>query len=172
MTASTVPAPARRRATLALALLPLAALGGCAGFGAERVRVTLVGIEPLSAQLLEVRLLARLRVLNPNDTPIEYESLFASLSLRGSEVAAGVIGERGTIPRYGDAIVAVPLSVSALGVIRPLLGLAAGAAGGTVETLPYELRGNLRLAGIGRVPFSMSGELDPRSWVPRAGGRG
>lgn len=161
----------RRQTLLALAVLPVAGLPACAGFGAERLRVSLVGLEPIGGQLLEIRLLARLRVLNPTDTPIAYEGLFAALSLRGAEVAAGAMGERGTVPRFGDAVVAVPLSVSALGVLRPLLGLASGAAAGAVEPVPYALRGSLHLAGLGRVPFSMQGEIDPLAWLRGPGPR-
>ena len=49
--------------------------------------------------------------------------------------------KNGTVPRYGQTVITVPVSVHAVGVIRQLLGLAADPA--TLAELPYSARGRL-----------------------------
>jgi hypothetical protein len=147
-------------------------LAGCAGLRvAEPLRVSLVGLEPLAGQGLEWRFLVKLRVLNPNPSPVEYDGGFVAMSVRGSEVASGVLGEAGRLPGYGDTVVSIPMSVTALGVVRPLLGLAGAVAGGDASPLAYALRGSLSTGVFGRIPFAMSGEVDMRSLFGRPGHR-
>ncbi len=154
-------APASRRQwLLLLAAASTAGLTACAsGLGREPLRVSLVGLEPMAGQGLEWRFRVTLRVVNPNDTALDYEGLFVSMAVRGSEVVTGVLGERGQVPRFGETVVAIPMSVTALGLLRPLAGLMAGGD----PTLPYQLRGTLAAGPFGRVPFSMSGVIDPRA---------
>ncbi len=67
-----------RIAPLRAALLLFAAvlmLGGCAGLTREPVSVTVVGLDPLVGQGLEMRFSLKLRVQNPNDAPIEYDGM-------------------------------------------------------------------------------------------------
>lgn len=157
---------ARRLGLVTVALAAASGLTACAGIvGRERPRVSLVGIEPLPGQGLEWRFLVRLRVVNPNDSAIDFDGLFATMSVRGSEVASGAMGERGSVPRFGETVVSVPMSVTALGLVRPLLAL----AGGSDTRVPYALRGSLQVQPFGRLPFDLSGEFDARSVFERAG---
>lgn len=133
--------------------------------------MSLVGLEPLAGQGLEWRFLVKLRVLNPNPRPFDYEGGFVAMSVRGSEVASGVLGEGGRLPGYGDTVVSIPMSFTALGIVRPLLGLAGAVAGGDVPPLAYALRGSLSTGAFGRIPFAMSGEVDTRSLLGQSGQR-
>lgn len=156
---------ARRLGLLTMASLALAGLTGCASLGGrERPRVSLVGLEPLPGQGLEWRFLVRLRVVNPNDEAIDFDGLFAALSVRGSEIATGAMGERGSVPRFGESVVAVPMSVTALGLVRPLMAV----AGSGEARVPYALRGSLQVQPFGRLPFELAGEFDARSLFDRS----
>src|SRR5262249_51494344 len=89
-------------------------LAGGAGLpGAEPLRVTLAGVESLPGQGMEVRMMVKLRVQNPNDAPVNYDGVSVSLELRGMDLASGVSDARGTVPRFGETVLEVPVTVSA-----------------------------------------------------------
>ena len=146
----------RRTALAAGIALMSTALAGCAalGFG-EPVNVSVVGMEPLPGQGMEGRFLVKLRVQNPNDRPIEYDGVSLELDLRGNRLATGVSDERGTVPRFGESIVQVPVSVPVSALVRQALGFATGDR----TRSDYRLRGRLASSGFGGVSFSATGEL-------------
>ncbi|MCH8178976.1 MAG: LEA type 2 family protein [Proteobacteria bacterium] len=158
-----------RRAALAtlarglVTLAPLAAVGplgltGCAGLlQREPVRVDLVGIEPLPGQGLELRLALQLRVINPNDSALGFDGISVALDVRGKPFAHGVSNERGSVPRFGEALITVPVSVSALTLVRQAMGVASGS--GDRQTLDYVLKGRLAGTAIGGVGFESRGEV-------------
>jgi LEA14-like dessication related protein len=89
---------------VALGLLALL-ISACASLlPGDPPKVDVVGVQPLAGQGMELRMLVRLRVLNPNDTPIEYDGLFVEMDVRGKRFASGVSDARGTIPRFGEAV--------------------------------------------------------------------
>lgn len=148
----------RRHAVLAA---PALLLAGCAGFpGRDPVRVQLAGLDPLEGEGLEMRFLCRLRVQNPNDAAIRFSGVAIDLQVRGHPFASGVSDEAGTVPAFGEALVSVPLSVSAVSMARLAIGLAMGneprrfdyvmngkLGGGPFGTLRFESRGELSLPG-------------------------
>lgn len=139
---------------LVIALL----LGGCAGLTQqEAVRVTVAGIEPLQGEGLEARFLAKLRIQNPNDTPIEYNGIFVELELGGHDFGSGVSDQRGRVPRFGEQVVSVPMVVPFTSVVRQLFGLAGRKE--PVERIEYRLRGKLGGMGLGGISFEKEGEL-------------
>jgi LEA14-like dessication related protein len=146
-----------RRWALAAGLALLSTtLVGCAGLAPrEPVNVSVVGLEPLPGQGMEGRFLVKLRVQNPNDRPIDYDGVSLELDLRGNRLATGVSDERGTVPRFGESIVQVPVSVPMTALVRQALGFAAGERART----DYRVRGRLASTGFGGVSFSASGEL-------------
>ncbi|RPH40478.1 MAG: Water stress and hypersensitive response domain-containing protein [Burkholderiales bacterium] len=148
-------AAARGRARLA-ALSVAVLLSACAGlpFG-ESVNVNVVGLDPLPGQGMEGRFLLKLRVQNPNDRPIDYDGVSIELDVRGSRLATGVSDERGSVPRFGEAVLAVPVSVPVSAMLRQALGFATGDRG----RVDYRLRGRLAGTAFGAVSFSSSGEL-------------
>jgi LEA14-like dessication related protein len=117
----------RRSMWLRVTLLMLLAVGpsGCASLQpGEPPRVDVVGVEPLAGQGMEMRILVRLRVMNPNDTPIQYDGLLVDMEVRGKRFASGVSNAQGSIPRYGEALLTVPVTAPALAVLNQALGIA------------------------------------------------
>jgi LEA14-like dessication related protein len=141
------------------------ALTGCAALpGREPVKVSLAGLEPLPGQGLELRLAVKLRLLNPNDAPIDYDGAFVELSVRGSEFASGASGEKGVVPRFGESIVTIPVTVTAMAVVRQLIGMATGDR----ARVDYQLRGRLSGGLLGTVAFRDQGEVDLPALSQRA----
>lgn len=133
-------------------------LAACAALpGRDPVRVSVVGVEPLAGQGLELRFNVRLRIVNPNDTPIDYDGVFVDLDLQGRNFAAGASDIRGSVPRFGEKVLDVPISVSALGALRQMLGLATN--GPLPDKLAYEVRGRIGGAAFGGQRFGSKGEL-------------
>ena len=147
--------PMTRRA--AFMALVGAALAACAGIGLrEPLRVNLVGIESLPGEGMEARFLARIRVQNPNDLSIRYSGLSAELDLNGRTFASGVSDVTGEIPRFGEAVLALPLTVPATAIVRQLLGL----IGGDLSRATYRVRGFLYSGTFGRAGFDSTGEIE------------
>ncbi|MBR8222573.1 LEA type 2 family protein [Burkholderia ambifaria] len=146
-------------APLRAVLLPFAAafaLGGCAGFTREPVSVSVAGLDPLIGQGLEMRFSLKLRVQNPNDAPIEYDGISVALDLNGTPFASGVSDRSGVVPRFGETVIDVPVSVSAFAAARQAWNLPGAAASGE---LPYALRGRLAGGVLGSVHFRDAGTL-------------
>jgi hypothetical protein len=146
-----------------LALLGLVPLAACASLtGREPLTVDVVGVEPLPGQGMEGRFLVKLRLQNPNEAPVQFNGASVRIDVGGQRLASGVSDARGTVPRFGETVLAVPVTVPVTAMIRQALGLAAG--GGT-RRLDYELRGRLAGPAFGGVGFSSTGELQ----LPTAG---
>lgn len=141
-----------------LALLLAFGLSACASLtGHEPVRVAVAAVEPLPGEGLELRFLVKLRLQNPNDVALAFNGAFIELDVRGRPFASGVSDAVGSVPRYGEAVVAIPVTVSALQAVRQAIG-AIGSA--EPSRLDYVLRGKLAGAGFADMPFESRGELD------------
>jgi LEA14-like dessication related protein len=151
----------RRLHALILSLL-LLCLSACALFpNRDPVNINVVGLEPLPSQDLEVRFAIKLRVQNPNETAIDYNGIALDLDVNGHSLASGVSDQSGSIPRFSETIVSVPVSISAFSVLRQTLGLSQTQ---TFDNLPYVLRGKLAGGPFGTMRFVDSGTLS----LPRA----
>ncbi len=152
------PRPARR---LLLTAMPALLLSGCALAPlADPPRVELVGLEGLSGEGLELRFLLRLRVQNPAAVDLAYDGVVVDLDLRGRRFASGVAPVRGTVPRYGEAVIEVPVTVSAIAMARQLIDLTRADPGARRERITYALSGRLGGGLLGGARFSRSGEID------------
>jgi len=158
-----------RRNRLHLAWLLLAAfmLAGCASMPSQDpLQVTVAGIEPLQGEGMEVRLLVKLRVQNPNDSPVEFNGASLNLDVMGRRFASGVSDQAGTVPRFGETIVAVPVTVSVLRMARQVLGMLDGKP---VTRVTYAMSGKLSSAGMfGTQRFNTTGEFDLPQAAPTA----
>ena len=146
---------------------PLRALVAC-GFAAllvacaslpsrDPLSVSVAGIESLPGEGLELRLLVRLRIQNPNDTPVDYDGVALNLDVMDRSFATGVSDETGTVPRFGKAVVAVPVTVSVLRMVRQVVGMLDGQP---VERVSYSLSGKLNGRGLFDTQrFSSSGDF-------------
>ncbi len=148
------------RLLLALTLLSLLALGGCAGLLQRPAapRISLVGVELLSADLFEQRFRLRLRVQNPNAFALPITGLDYTVALNGERFASGVSNKPVTIPAYGEAVVQTEVSSSLGSLLRQLQQLGRGASPG----MHYQIKGSLSLENYAfTLPFDYQGELDP-----------
>ncbi|WP_415119594.1 LEA type 2 family protein [Paraburkholderia sp.] len=133
-------------------------LDGCAGLlGGDSLRVSVAGIEPLRSEGLEMRFNLKLRVQNPNDTAVSFNGISLDLELNGKPFASGVSDQSGSVPRFGETIIAVPLTVPAFSAVRQALALAGATQSGQI---PYILRGKLAGTGLtGSTRFIDQGTL-------------
>ncbi len=146
----------RRFLAIGLSLL-LLGLSGCALLpNRDPLDINVVGIEPLPSQGMELRFTLKLRVQNPNETPVDYNGVALNLEVNGQPLASGVSDQRGSIPRFSEALISVPVSVSAFSVLRQTLGLDLTQ---TLDKLPYVLRGKLASGAFGTMRFVDSGQL-------------
>ena len=125
--------------------------------GGEPLQVNVADIESLDGQGLEWRMLVKLRVQNPNDAPVEYDGVYLKLDVLDKTFATGVSDERGTIPRFGEAVVSVPVTVSTINIVRHAIDMATG--GKAPEKISYRLEGKLNSPGFGSTRFDSHGEL-------------
>lgn len=146
-----------RNALLVLLTFAIFAIGGCAGLQrCEPVQVIMAGVEPLQGQELELRMLVRLRIQNPNDQPVDFNGVSVQMDVQGKRFATGVSDASGSIPRYGETIVSVPVSVSTLEIVRQTFGFITSEKQGK---LAYELSGKLAGPASGCGHFKSKGEF-------------
>lgn len=88
----------------------------------DPLNIDVAGIEPLPSEGLELRLAIRVRIQNPNAAEIEYSGAALDLELNGRRLASGVSGELGTVARYGETVLTIPVTISAFNVARQLIG--------------------------------------------------
>jgi LEA14-like dessication related protein len=110
-----------------------------------------------------MRFALKLRVQNPNENTLVYDGMSVNLNLDGRGLASGVSNTSGEIPRFSDAVLTVPVSISAFSVVRQLLARA-----GAMESdegqqpIAYSLKGKLGApaGSLGAVRFSARGDLN------------
>ena len=133
-------------------------LAGCASLGGpDPLRVTLAGVESLPGQGMEVRMAVKLRLQNPNETPVQFNGAAVSLEVRGMDFASGVSDASGTVPRFGETVITVPVTVSAFAVLRQVLSLAGG---NSTPTLDFVARGKLADGSLGGSRFESRGSFE------------
>ncbi|WDY59754.1 LEA type 2 family protein [Pseudomonas sp. PSKL.D1] len=152
-----------RYARCLLALSMVCVLSACALFQArDPLTINVIGIEPLPGQELEMRMAVKMRVQNPNETAVDYNGIALKLDVNGQPLASGVSDQRGHIGRYGEAVITVPVSITAFAFLRQAYGL------GKLDSLqgmPYVLKGKLAGGPLGTVRFTDEGKLD----LPKGG---
>ncbi len=140
-----------------LAVLLALTLSACAGLsGGDPPRVNVVGVEPLTGQGLELRMLVKLRVINPNETAIDYDGVFIDMDVQGKNFASGVSDAKGSIPRFGDAVLSVPVTISAMALLRQAMDMAPGKP----AQVTYEVNGKLAGPQLRALRFSAEGEIN------------
>ncbi|MFL1527742.1 LEA type 2 family protein [Pseudomonas sp. O230] len=146
-----------RRVHATVLSLLLLSLSACALLpNRDPLNINVVGFEPLQSQDMEVRFAVKIRVQNPNETPVDYNGVALDLSVNGQPLASGVSDQSGSIARFSETVLTVPVSVSAFSVLRQTLGLSRTQ---TLNNLPYVLHGNLAGGLFGTMRFTDSGKL-------------
>lgn len=137
--------------------LAAATMAGCASLTqTDPVQVTIAGIESLPGEGLETRMLVKIRVQNPNDQPIDYNGVYVKLDVMNNAFATGVSGTIGTVPRFGEAVIGVPVSISMLHMARQVLSLLDGTS---MAKVTYKMSGKLEGAAFRAVRFKSQGEF-------------
>ena len=142
-----------------LVLLACGALlsGGCASLqGRDPIQVIVAGVEPLQGEGLELRMLVKLRIQNPNNLPLDFNGVSVELDVQGKRFATGVSAAAGSVPRFGETLVDVPVSISVFRIARQAIGVMTNEYRGK---LAYEMTGKLAGPAFNSVRFQSKGEL-------------
>ncbi len=157
----------RRLLVQGLVALAVIDLGACATLpDRDPLQVTVAGIEPLQGEGLELRLLVKLRVQNPNDAPVEYDGVSLNLDVQGKSFASGVSDASGTVPRFGESVIGVPVTVSMLRMVRQVMGMVDGQP---VDRITYSLHGKLSGTPFNTQRFKAQGDFSLPQSPPPAG---
>ena len=138
-------------------MVALLALSACATLSQrDPLYIDIAGIEQVPGEGMELNLAVRIRVQNPNDTAVRYDGVALALDVNGRQLATGVSDDIGTVPRYGQKVFTVPVTISAFDVARQVFG-AMGAE--DLAEVRYELRGKLEGGLFGTRRFTDEGML-------------
>lgn len=130
-----------RRYACRLSLIALAATSACSNLpNRDPLIVNVAGIEPLPGEGMELNLAIRIRVQNPNDVAVAYSGAALWLDLNGRRLASGVTDEIGSVPRYGETVFTIPVTISAFDMARQVLAFANAENPNEVR---YSVRGKL-----------------------------
>ncbi len=141
---------------IAVALSSLV-LAGCANLQVrDPLNVTVAGIEPMESEGMEVRFLMNLRVENPNDTSLEYNGVALELKVSGKTFATGVSNVGGSVPRFAETLIPVPVTISVFSMVAQALEMIRGDHNGPIS---YEMKGRLNLPDSSSAHFRSKGEL-------------
>jgi LEA14-like dessication related protein len=143
------------RLTLATALVA-GELCSCTTLSAnsDPLNVSVAGVEPLDGEGFELRLAVKVRVQNPNDAPVEYNGVALTLELNGKKFGTGVSDETGTVPRYGETVITLPVTVGPFNMARQVLGFLNS---GDIKSVDYAVHGKLEGGVLGTKRFSDKG---------------
>jgi LEA14-like dessication related protein len=147
-----------RRSSLTILLFIVAfTISACAGLQPrDPLQVTVAGIDSLPGEGLEFRMMVKLRIQNPNDAPLDYDGVYLKLDVLDKTFATGVSDEHGTVPRFGESVISVPVTVSTL---RMVLNTLRVMRGGPIDKVSYKLEGKLSGPLFGSTRFQAQGDL-------------
>jgi late embryogenesis abundant protein len=87
---------------------------------------------------------------------LEYDGVYVKLEVLDKTFATGVSDERGSIPRFGESVISVPVTVSTLRAALNTLGFVLGDK--PSEKVRYKLSGKLAGPTFGSTTFQADGE--------------
>jgi len=147
-----------RRALVGGFLLVL--LAACSNLpNREPLLIDVAGIESLPGEGMELRLAVKIRVQNPNNVDIEYDGVALTLDLNDRQLGSGVSSNVGVVPRYGESVFTVPVTISAFDMINQLLG-AVERRDDPDRRVNYRVRGKLEGGFFGTRRFESTGRFD------------
>jgi LEA14-like dessication related protein len=149
-----------------LLFFSLLLLSGCAAlYGLkEEPKISIADIQIQDVKAMEGVFLIKLRILNPNDVPIDLHGINCDLELDGRHFANGIADSKQTVAAYGTAIIPVTVYASVLDMISSAVDLihTADRTSSKGKQLPYTLRGTVVVATHGfqkEIPFKSAGEI-------------
>ncbi|WP_051553976.1 LEA type 2 family protein [Desulfobulbus elongatus] len=141
-------------------------LNGCAKmYGLkEDPKISVADIRIQEVKAMEGVFLIKLRVLNPNDVPLDIHGVNCDLEINQRHFASGIGDGSQTVPAFGTALVPVEVYASVLDMVASVADLlhSAGKLPSKDRPVPYTLKGTARIGIHGfkkDVPFNSSGEL-------------
>ncbi|HEX2138955.1 MAG TPA: LEA type 2 family protein [Woeseiaceae bacterium] len=157
---------ARRLRINLLSLTVLLSLAACANLSPrDPLFIDVAGIEQVPGEGMEVNLAVRIRVQNPNDEAVEYDGVALALDVNGRTLASGVSDDLGVVPRYGQKVFTIPVTISAFDVARQVFGVMNADDPNEVR---YRVRGKLEGGLFGTRRFDDQGMF---RLAPPAGSR-
>jgi len=155
-----------RRAAVFLGFLGLLLMGGCATLNPslEAPRISLIDMTPLPSEGMESAFELTLRLINPNDVPLNLKGIDCRLEINDSTIASGVSNQAAELPALGTLIYPVSVYASASDFLILMVRLMAGSHRSPEDfELIYSLEGRVFLAdavpGLNRLSFSAEGDL-------------
>ncbi len=147
-------------------------VANCAGMGRKPLppRIQIADIQVQEVKALETAFQVQLRLINPNDFPLDVKGLSCDMEIDGKRFAAGVSNTHRQIPAYGSDTIEVSVYSSAINMAAALIQMLKKAqkTGAASEKLVYRLSGRLNLGGLAApVPFSSEGALSLDDLAPR-----
>jgi len=122
----------------------------------EPPKVSIVGVEVVSAELWMQHLKVRLQVHNPNERELPVTGVEYTIEIVGQEFGSGAATERFVVPSHGDAEFDSHVTTNLAAAVLKLV------AHGPSVLVPYRLAGKVSLGeGLGRVPFEEHASLKP-----------
>ena len=97
-----------------------------------------------------------LRVIYPNERAIDFDGVFVEMDVASKRFASGVSDAQGAVPRFGETVTSVPVSVPAFALLRQALGMAQG---GDSSRVSYMVRGKFSGPQWRNMRFSSEGEF-------------
>jgi LEA14-like dessication related protein len=147
-----------RIALFALFVFSALLSGGCASLKhSEPIDVIMAGVDPLEGQGLELRMLVKLRIQNPNDLPLDFNGMSVRMDVQGKPFATGVSDAVGSVPRFGETIISVPVSISMFHIARQAMSVINNEYRGKLK---YEMNGKLTGPAYNYVRFNSKGEFE------------
>ena len=141
-------------------------LNGCAAmYGLkEDPKISIADIRIQEVKAMEGIFLIKLRVLNPNDVPLDLHGVNCDLEINKRHFASGIGDSNQSVPAFGTAVVPVEVYASVLDMVASVADLlhTAGKIPSKDKVVPYTLQGTVRIGIHGfkkEVPFKSSGEL-------------
>ena len=140
--------------------------GGCATMtpSLEAPRISLVNIMAEPSEGMETAFQMELRLINPNDVPINLKGIDCRLEINDSTIASGVSNEAAELPALGTVIYPVTAYASASDfVILMVRMMTANRESPDDFELKFSLNGRVFLAdgvpGANRLYFESEGDL-------------
>jgi len=131
----------------------------------EDLQIALSDIELQEIKALETIFLLKLRIVNPNDTPMEIRSLKCALKINGEPFASGISDESQSVPPFGTISVPVVVYTSKFAIVGSVIEILQKDVqqydDGPEEPLNYELNGQLHLGQDGKevFPYQVTGKI-------------
>jgi LEA14-like dessication related protein len=148
------------------ALVLVLLINGCAGLGRTLAppQLTLAHLEVKEVRALEMILQVDLRLLNPNDAPIDVKGTDCELSLNGQKFAYGVSKVDIRVPPFGTEVIPITFYSSFVDLVRSFIDLERN------KSLKFEVSGRVHLgAGFlvpSVIPFRTEKELSFEEFNP------